>query len=1110
MRAQRFEFRCGLAWVHAIVAMVLGLCALTAHAGWQALTSGQSGFNSPTAYVNLRTINQDTTTLSGEGASRISYSKYEAPGGWFTSSGAVNYTAGNPGLSGFSGNSVSIDSGSNGSASSFTIQFNNGGTSYVAMLIGMSVKEDNTQWIRFTYGSGTQVTLYNCKDAGNATCIAQYVPSNWLLDLINGLLGILFGNNSYDSVYLTYLTPAGEVITKVEVFNDNCPSCAGLLASSAQSMWIDNISYVDPSVMPHHVEVTTSSNSVAANATVTFTIRACADATCATAYTTGMSGTFTVSGAGTTTYPGGQTFTIPARSSSTTITASMSAAGTATVALSAFSRTPSTTPRYWCGMTGTATSTGACTLTVTIPLHHLELLTNATSTVTCVPLTFTVKACADATCANAFTSGVTGTVSVSGTNVQTYSTGFTIASGSGSTSWSAYMGVVSGNSATASASLTAPSVTPTATPATYYGMGAASGTAGGSQSLTLNNSALVFDVKSHTAETAQSVTVTALRKSDNSNACTPLFVSRDTAVNFTCSHSNPATGTVPVRIQDANILAAYQALNASNASTAACDGTGANVTLRFNASGVATINLKYADVGLMGLNASYTANGVVPTSGSDTFVVAPHDFRVNVTTTGNIKAGNPFSATVTARNAAGATTPNFGRESTPEGVTLGAVRTSPRFAGAVTGSLGYTLGSFSSGVATSSNLSYGDVGKIDLAARLTSGSYLGSAKSPAGSTQGSWTSCASENGTCTVPTGATAVVAYGANGLFNFKTGQTGAVACTNANFTDPIVGVGKACYLIVYGGANTAVTGAAGTFIPHHFKTTVSDACTTFTYSGQPVAVSVTAYNASDAAVVNYDGSDATSAYNAARAVSLSSTTGSTSNLSNYLIQASAFAGAATGGHATQNAFTYTFPAKLTAPSAFTIRATDSDGVSSAGYAEGVINLRSGRLQLSNAFGSEKSNLVVPVQVQYWNGKAWAQNTLDNGCTIIPAGAVARSNYLDAKGAAATGGTAWTTAVGANVVMSGGRADLVLQAPTLTSGSGTAAGTVDVAVNLGDTNVDNACMGAHPTASIGGLSWLRSPNGSCSSGNVDPSARMSFGVFKPETQKIIHVQDRY
>jgi MSHA biogenesis protein MshQ len=243
---------------------------------------------------------------------------------------------------------------------------------------------------------------------------------------------------------------------------------------------------------------------------------------------------------------------------------------------------------------------------------------------------------------------------------------------------------------------------------------------------------------------------------------------------------------------------------------------------------------------------------------------------------------------------------------------------------------------------------------------------------------------------------------------------------------------------------------------------------------------------------------------------VSLSSTTGSTANLSNHLIQASAFAGAATGGHATQNAFTYTFPAKLTAPAAFSIRATDSDGVSSAGYAEGSINLRSGRLQLSNAFGSEKSNLVVPVQVQYWNGKAWARNTLDQGCTIIPAGAVARSNYLDAKGAAAAGGTAWTTAVTSNVVMSSGRADLVLQAPTLTSGTGTAAGTVDVAINLGDTNVDNACMGAHPTAAIGGLSWLRSPNGSCSSGNVDPSARMSFGVFKPETQKIIHVQDRY
>ena len=40
---------------------------------------------------------------------------------------------------------------------------------------------------------------------------------------------------------------------------------------------------------------------------------------------------------------------------------------------------------------------------------------------------------------------------------------------------------------------------------------------------------------------------------------------------------------------------------------------------------------------------------------------------------------------------------------------------------------------------------------------------------------------------------------------------------------------------------------------------------------------------------------------------------------------------------------------------------------------------LRSGRLRLTNAFGSERSNLVMPVQLQYWAGQNWALNSLDS-----------------------------------------------------------------------------------------------------------------------------------
>jgi YVTN family beta-propeller protein len=56
------------------------------------------------------------------------------------------------------------------------------------------------------------------------------------------------------------------------------------------------------------------------------------------------------------------------------------------------------------------------------------------------------------------------------------------------------------------------------------------------------------------------------------------------------------------------------------------------------------------------------------------------------------------------------------------------------------------------------------------------------------------TSCASENGTCTIPAGKTVTVFYGAANRFFSKQGVTGAIACNNATFGDPISGTKKAC----------------------------------------------------------------------------------------------------------------------------------------------------------------------------------------------------------------------------------------------------------------------------------------------------------------------------
>lgn len=58
------------------------------------------------------------------------------------------------------------------------------------------------------------------------------------------------------------------------------------------------------------------------------------------------------------------------------------------------------------------------------------------------------------------------------------------------------------------------------------------------------------------------------------------------------------------------------------------------------------------------------------------------------------------------------------------------------------------------------------------------------------------TKCSNERATCTVPAGKTATVIYGANGRYHLRTGVSGALACNNTTFADPLPGVGKSCWL--------------------------------------------------------------------------------------------------------------------------------------------------------------------------------------------------------------------------------------------------------------------------------------------------------------------------
>jgi MSHA biogenesis protein MshQ len=716
--------------------------------------------------------------------------------------------------------------------------------------------------------------------------------------------------------------------------------------------------------------------------------------------------------------------------------------------------------------------------------HHLEIQHASGTGLTCTPSTVTVRACADAACSSDYTGGVTGTLGATGGSVAwPAGTAFSIPSGSGSTTISVQV------TTTTPAVLGVASSTPAALNATSCDFGSPA------CSFTAADAGLLFDLPHHRSDSSQAFTVQAVRKSDNGLACTPAFANVTRSVTFRCSYDNPSSGSLPARVGGS-------ALNASGSAAAACDGGGRAVSLAFNASGVASTSLQYADAGQLTLSATYTGGAATSDtglvmSGSDSFIAAPERFTLGSVTAGPIRAGSSFSATVTARNANGAATPNFGRETGAETLYVGWARLQPTGGGAADGSFSGSFGSFANGSASATNLAWTEVGRGDLVVRSTNaGGYLGSGLLAYGSSAGNAVTCANENSTCALPAGTTATVYYGERGTWVAKAGQTGNVACSNPNFGDPLVGVPKKCLYV----ATSATNGSVGDVIPHRLSVAASHACGSFSYAGQPIPTTVTALNAAGNTTVNFNGT-ATTTPGFAQAVTLQDANGlGLGTLSGASIAASAFSAGVASALPS-----YAFSTKATAPQSLVLRASNGASgaalVSSAGGTEPTLPLRSGRLRLSNAFGKATAALQLPVVAEYWAGSAWLLNSADS-CTALAGASVALANPRGATGAA----SAATTSAGA-LAMGSGNGSITLAAPT-PAGSTLS---LDIALNLGSTTADQSCNTAHPATTGAALPWLRAQNGSCAaSADRDPAARASFGIFAPETRKTVHARDLY
>ncbi|MBI5007026.1 MAG: DUF11 domain-containing protein [Nitrosomonadales bacterium] len=375
---------------------------------------------------------------------------------------------------------------------------------------------------------------------------------------------------------------------------------------------------------------------------------------------------------------------------------------------------------------------------------------------------------------------------------------------------------------------------------------------------------------------------------------------------------------------------------------------------------VGPFSFNYNDVGAVEL---FMRNSAVTTQmgRSTSFVVKPAGFvlsaiertsdgfanpaAADATGAAFIKAGDAFSVTVTAVNSLGTATPNYGNEvdlvsgaAAPESVKLtpsNAVANMELPVEAVSG----TFGTFSAGIATGTAFSWPEVGIIRLTPSVADGSYLGA-------------------------------------------------------------------------GDAAGALSGNVGRFYPDHFDTVVMPvevkpgffvpmtcpagwACPLqydgFVYSGQSFTLSVTAKNVSGVTTANYN-----TLTGFARTADLTVVAAPGTDVVPTGAGALAVSGLAgfLNGVASTLAEQYQFTTIPTAPTNIYIRATEAvggEGVTSKRLTfptttsvEGGVAVLSGRIKVSNAYGSELLPLTLTATAQYYTATGWMNSTTDSVTNLV------------------------------------------------------------------------------------------------------------------------------
>ncbi|VAW91659.1 MSHA biogenesis protein MshQ [hydrothermal vent metagenome] len=359
-------------------------------------------------------------------------------------------------------------------------------------------------------------------------------------------------------------------------------------------------------------------------------------------------------------------------------------------------------------ITAVMNETRACAST----FDHL-LIEHDGSALTCEPESITVRACLNSDCSSVYLGDVAITLSPSGW-----------AGGDNK--------IVSGGSSTfqlprtAAGAVTLAISTPSPSP--NNGIQCLN-TATNSTDCTLTyyDTGFIYSIPTQTScATSSSITISAVRLDDATQACIPTFVGQTRNVDFSLNYANPSTGTQ-------NLTLNYNGTDYAPINTAISQ----TVPISFDVAGQANFTVTYPDAGQITLNSVYngsagTGDAGLVMNGATSYVTKPYKLYVSsddanascaaasATCSAFRRAGDIFNLKVAGTCEDNSVTPNFQLT----GLTMAHTNIAPAINQGTLGISSFNIGAADNGEHTISTQTVSEVGAFSFTAALPVSGYF--------------------------------------------------------------------------------------------------------------------------------------------------------------------------------------------------------------------------------------------------------------------------------------------------------------------------------------------------------------------------------------------------